>query len=124
MENIPLNELYKFIERLKEKSETVPVIVEGKRDYWILNKLGMKNIYTLSGKRYTDLLEEIPETTEEVILLTDLDPQGEKIFKKLKTLFEKFNIKVDSSFRDELNKFEIVEVEQLRELIFGDRTKD
>jgi 5S rRNA maturation endonuclease (ribonuclease M5) len=119
-----IKELYDFINRLREKSKTVPVIVEGKRDFWILNRLGIKNIYTISGKRYTDLLEEIPENTEEVILLTDLDPQGEKIFKKLKALLEKFNLKADNSFKEELKKFGIVEVEQLRELIFGDRTKD
>ena len=116
-----LKAIYDFINRLKEKSKSTPVIVEGKRDYWILNRLGIQNIYTIAGKRYTDLLEELPETTEEVILLTDLDQQGEKIFKKLKALLEKFNLRVYSSFRQELKKFGIVEVEQLKEVIFGNR---
>jgi len=114
-----LHEIYQFIERLKKKSSKIPVIVEGKRDYWILHKLGVKNIYTISGKRYTDLLGELPETTDEVILLTDLDKQGEKIFKTLKKLFENSNLKVDCSFREELKKFDIQEVEELRKLIFG-----
>jgi len=123
MDSETLKALYDFINRLREKSKAVPVIVEGKRDYRILHKLGIQNIYTLSGKRYTDLLEEIPETTEEVIILTDLDQQGEKIFKKLKSLFEKFNLKVDDSFRKELKKFGILEVEHLKEIIFGNRQR-
>ena len=123
MDSETLKALYDFINRLREKSKSVPVIVEGKRDYRILHKLGIQNIYTLSGKRYTDLLEEIPETTEEVIILTDLDQQGEKIFKKLKSLFEKFNLKVDDSFRKELKKFGILEVEHLSEIIFGNRQR-
>ena len=104
---------FEFVKHLKEKSKSIPVIVEGKNDEKILRRFGVKNIRTLSGKNYFDLLEELPENTEEVILLTDTDKQGEKIFKKLKSIFESQNIKVDGSFREFLKKFGIKEVENL-----------
>jgi 5S rRNA maturation endonuclease (ribonuclease M5) len=108
-----------FLTLLREKSQKVPVIVEGKNDEKILKRFGIKNIYTLSGKNYFDLVEELPENTEEVILLTDVDPQGEKIFKKLSEVLEKYNIKADGSFRKYLKELGIFEVEQLREIVFG-----
>jgi len=108
-----------FITTLREKSENIPVIVEGKRDRDFLKRFGINNIYTLSGKNYHDLLEELPEDTTEVILLTDIDKQGEKIFKKLKGLLESQNITVDGSFRRYLKTLGVKEVEQLQEVLLG-----
>jgi len=107
-----------FITSLREKSKSVPVIVEGKNDEKLLRRFGIKNIYTISGKNYFDLVERLGEQTREVILLTDVDPQGEKIFKKLSQILEGFNIKVDSGFREYLKKLGVKEVEQLRLLLF------
>jgi 5S rRNA maturation endonuclease (ribonuclease M5) len=107
-----------FITLLRESSQTTPVIVEGKNDERFLKRFGIKNIYTLSGKNYFDLLEEIGEDTDEVILLTDVDPQGEKIFKKLSQILERFNVKVNSSFREYLKRLGVQEVEELGHLLF------
>jgi 5S rRNA maturation endonuclease (ribonuclease M5) len=106
-------ELFLFLKELKEASLNKPVIVEGKRDREFLNRFGVKNVLTISGKRYTDLLGEIPPETEEVVLLVDVDAQGEKIFRKLKGLFQRFNLKVDASFREKLKEFGVEEVEHL-----------
>jgi 5S rRNA maturation endonuclease (ribonuclease M5) len=112
-------ELFKFFSDLRKISKSVPIIVEGKRDKQLLSRFGIKNVLTLSGKNYFDLIEEIPENVQRVVLLVDIDPQGEKIFKKLKQILEQSNIQVDDSFRERFKTFGIEEVEKLQELIFG-----
>jgi len=107
-----------FITSLREKSQFVSVIVEGKNDVAVLKRFGIKNLIPISGKNYFDLLEEIPDDTAEVVLLTDVDRQGEKIFKTLKRIFESQGLKVDGSFRKFLKKLGIEEVEQLKDLLF------
>jgi len=119
MEN-PQREIFKeFVTRLREVSEKYPVLVEGKRDFFVLKRFGIKNIYTLSGKNYFDLVEELPPETEKVVLLTDVDKQGEKIFRKLSEVLKRYNIEVDGSFREYLRRLGIEEVEHLGEVIFG-----
>ncbi len=108
---------------MREVSQNTPVVVEGKRDYQLLRRLGIKNLHQLSGKNYFDLLEEIGEETPEVVLLVDLDRQGEKIFQKLKRIFEQSGLKVVDSFREELKEFGVEEVEHLGLLIFGEVPK-
>ena len=107
-----------FLNSLRKKSQSVPVIVEGKNDVATLKRFGIKNIIPISGKNYFDLLEEIPEDTTEVVLLTDVDKQGEKIFKTLKKILESQGLKVDGFFRKYLKRLGIEEVEQLRDLFF------
>ena len=109
---------YEFIKNLREASKKYPVVVEGKRDFFFLKRFGIRNIYTLSGKNYTDLAESIPPEVEKVILLTDVDKQGEKIFKKLSQVFKRYNIEVDGSFREYLKRLGVEEVEHLGELLF------
>jgi 5S rRNA maturation endonuclease (ribonuclease M5) len=50
-----------FITRLREKSQRVPVIVEGKNDEKFLKRFGIKNIYTLSGKITSTSLRNFPK---------------------------------------------------------------
>ena len=115
----PQRELFnEFINRLKEASEKYPVLVEGKRDLFILKRFGVKNIYTLSGKNYTDFVESLPDDVEKVVLLTDVDKQGEKIFRKLSEVLRRYNIAVDGSFREYLRRLGIEEVEHLGEIVF------
>jgi len=111
----PFNE---FITRLREASRRYPVLVEGKRDLFTLKRFGIKNVYTLSGQNYFDLVESLPEDTERVVLLTDVDKQGERIFKKLSEVLGRYNIEVDGSFREYLRRLGIEEVEELSGLTF------
>ncbi len=115
----PLKVFWEFVNLLRERSKTVPVIVEGKNDEKLLKRFGVKNIYTLSGKNYFDLVEGLPEDAEEVILLTDVDPHGERIFKKLSGVLSKYGIKVDGSFREYLKRLGVEEVEHLGEILFN-----
>lgn len=118
--NDPQRELFnEFIARLREASKKYPVLVEGKRDLFTLRRFGVRNIYTLSGKNYIDFVESLPDETERVILLVDVDKQGEKIFRNLSEVLKRYNIAVDGSFREYLKRLGIEEVEHLGELLLG-----
>ncbi|MDQ7055960.1 MAG: toprim domain-containing protein [Persephonella sp.] len=106
--------LKEWIKRLKDfsKSDGIVVIVEGKRDRDKLKKAGVEHIYSIRGRRFYDILEEL-ENSRKVVILTDLDRQGEKICKKLSHMFQKEGIPVDTAFRESLKKFEIKHIEEI-----------
>ena len=93
-------------------NENVSVLVEGKRDVRVLENLGVENLFPLKGKRFYDVLEELEDKIL-VILLFDLDKQGEKIFQKFLFIFQREGIPVDVSFREYLKQFDIEEIEHL-----------
>jgi len=106
--------LKEWIDRLKSFSSTdgVVILVEGKNDSNKLKELGVKNVYPLKGKRFYDVLEEL-ENSSMVVILTDLDKQGEKIFQKMSTILQREGIPVDNLFRKALKKFEIKHIEDI-----------
>ncbi|WP_457635323.1 toprim domain-containing protein [Persephonella sp.] len=109
-----MESLDEWIERLKavsQKKGTV-VVVEGKKDKHKLEKFGIRNIYQIKGKRFYDILEDL-ENSSYVVMLTDLDKQGEKIFSRLKFILEREGIPVDRFFRQELKKFGIKHIEDI-----------
>ncbi|WP_456400789.1 toprim domain-containing protein [Persephonella sp.] len=88
------------------------ILVEGKRDKYNLRKIGIKNVIPLQGKKFYDILE-IVEDCNEVILLFDLDKQGEKIFLKFYKILRREGIPVNIEFREYLKNFEVKEIENL-----------
>ena len=97
--------LKRFIVELRKFSYTHPnwaVVVEGKRDKQVLEKLGVENVVDLKGRKFHDVAESLAENYEGVVLLTDLDPEGEAIFQKLGRILENYRLKVDGSFREML----------------------
>ncbi len=101
--------------KLREESKDKVVVVEGKRDRIRLEKMGIRNILELSGKRIAD----IPDLLEnefgagEVILLTDLDDFGDKLGDKLDRILQGQNYRVDHKFREYLRTQNIVHIEDL-----------
>ncbi len=116
--------VFKSFSHWKEKlqqygnMDNVFIIVEGKNDESVLSKWQIKNIVTLKGKRLYDVVEEL-ELADLCIILVDIDKQGEKLFKKLKFLFEREGIPVETSFREYLKNFPIKEIEELPVLETG-----
>ncbi|MFN3976591.1 MAG: toprim domain-containing protein [Aquificaceae bacterium] len=104
--------LTEWIKKLKEASQDRAVLVEGKRDKRALTKLGVKNVFTLEGKRFSDL-PDLLEGYREVILLFDLDKHGERINQKVKTLLASEGYILIEEFREELRKIGIFYVEDL-----------
>ncbi|RLI97735.1 MAG: hypothetical protein DRP00_03620, partial [Candidatus Aenigmatarchaeota archaeon] len=85
-----------FIENIEKEIRNVEnsqIIVEGKKDREVLEKLGFKNVVEISGKSLSEILKEIKK--DSVILLTDFDSEGEKLAKRLYNFLKIYGIKVD-----------------------------
>jgi len=95
-----MNDIEDFIDKLKQVKL---IIVEGKKDKAALEKFGIKNIFVLNGPLYKNI-EEISEKAKEVVILTDLDKEGRKLFSRFNSRLQERGIKVDNSFREFLFK--------------------
>ncbi len=101
-----------WLKRLREVSQNSAVLVEGKRDRHALQRFGVKNIFTLEGKRFTDI-PELLEGFERVVLLFDLDEHGERINSKIKEILTKQGYILIEEFREELRNKGILYVEDI-----------
>ncbi|WP_051654164.1 toprim domain-containing protein [Persephonella sp. KM09-Lau-8] len=111
MEFISLKDWLERLKAFSEKEKTV-VLVEGKKDKQKLEKFGISHIYSIKGKKFYDILEEL-ENENLVIILTDLDKQGEKISSKISSMFQREGIPVDLEFREYLKNFDIKHIEDI-----------
>lgn len=100
--NKETGEFIKHIEKIKY-SNTI-VIVEGKKDRAALNKFGITNIIELTKKPLFQIVEEVANSNEECIILTDLDKKGKEIYGKLNSDLQKHGVKVNNKFRNFLFK--------------------
>lgn len=92
-------------EEWKEKIQQTEkvIIVEGKKDKEALNSLGVKNIVIINGPLYK-VVEDVAEITNEVVILTDFDREGRKLYGFLKSNFQRNGVKIDTYFREFLMK--------------------
>jgi len=95
-------EFSKHIEKIKNSN--VIVIVEGKKDRAALNKFGISNIIELSKKPLFQIVEEVANSNDECIILTDLDRKGKEIYGKLNSDLQKHGVKINNKFRNFLFK--------------------
>jgi len=107
-------ELLKLLKENKDKQ----VIVEGKRDKNALCLLGFKKIITLNKGLY-ETTEKLKE--KEVLILTDFDPEGKKIAKKLNSFLQPQRYKVDRETRRKIGfvfiRLKIRKIEELRSVL-------
>lgn len=76
--------LKKELDRLLLELQEGKIIVEGKKDKIALNKIGLKNVYTLQGD-YRRIVENLKQkNVQKVFILTDFDRRGEELAEKLK----------------------------------------
>ncbi|MEM4245533.1 MAG: toprim domain-containing protein [Candidatus Nanoarchaeia archaeon] len=80
------------------------VIVEGEKDKLALSKLGIKNVVAISRKPLFSFVEEISKKHMEIVILTDLDSEGRRLYSTLRRDFQKNGIRVDRKFREILFK--------------------
>ena len=79
------------------------IIVEGKKDRKSLENLGLKNIKEINkGDNLVEFADRI--TAKKIIILTDFDRRGALLKKRLKELLETTGRRVDTKYREELNK--------------------
>lgn len=99
-----------WLEKLKNSKKLI--IVEGKKDKLSLEELGVKNIVSISRKPLYSFIEGI--NAKEVIILTDLDKTGRKLYSVLKHNLQAKGIKIDAYFREYLFKHsKITQIEGL-----------
>jgi len=95
-------EFLDFIDKIR--ASNIMVIVEGKKDKIALEKLGINNIVELSKKPIFQIVEEIADSNDECIILTDLDKEGKQLYSKLNSNLQKHGVKVNNRFREFLFK--------------------
>jgi len=86
------------------------IIVEGKNDKRALNKLGIENVYQIDKPIYL-LIENISQKKKEVIILTDFDKTGRKLYSKIKHELQRKGIKINDKYRKFLSRKKITHVE-------------
>ncbi|MEM4397004.1 MAG: toprim domain-containing protein [Candidatus Woesearchaeota archaeon] len=114
-----LKDLYDEIDYIKKGNFII--IVEGKKDKKALLDLGVNEnkIFFLKKDIYSFSLEisKKLEKDDKVIILTDFDNEGIKLYKKIKEVLEKEHVKINNNLRERIKKLEIKHIEGLHSYI-------
>ncbi|MDP3727902.1 MAG: toprim domain-containing protein [bacterium] len=89
------------------------ILVEGKKDKRALEILGCRKVLTLEDKALFEVVESI--NTKEIVLLTDLDSEGKKLYSQLKRMFSQRGVLIDNHLRLILFKHKVSHIESLHE---------
>lgn len=96
-------DILSFLQKLEE-TET-PIIVEGKNDRAALEQLGLHQIITLDKKPIFKIIEHLlTANIREIAILTDLDSEGKKLYRKLNHECSQRGIRVNNQLRHFLLK--------------------
>jgi 5S rRNA maturation endonuclease (ribonuclease M5) len=108
------DQIYQFELEMRGK-EGIPVIVEGQRDRRSLARLGFTHIIDISGKPLDEVVSLVKrEGHKTAIILTDLDPEGERMTHLLASLCEAQGIRPDLSVRRRIaDVFGVFQIEEL-----------
>ncbi len=91
-----MDDIQGWIEELQQAEKLI--VVEGKKDVAALNKLGITNVKSLNTQPIFAFADNLIEN--EIVILTDLDPAGRKLYHQLKKALVNRGKKVDSKFRE------------------------
>ncbi len=102
------------MDKFLKLSLDIPIIVEGKRDYNALRKIGFRGeIYCIGKKPLIDVCYKVAKNHRRVFLLFDFDKKGRYLYKKVKRILSELGVVTDDSLREFFKKFDIVEIEQI-----------
>lgn len=89
-----------ILEGLQEANETIPILVEGKRDVRALENLGLDGVILVvhRGKTLLEISEDIADLYEEVILLLDWDRKGRQLAQRIKSNLISLGVKVNDDY--------------------------
>lgn len=105
-----LDVLRELIELLKNLD--IPIIVEGPRDQDALEAFDITNVHQLTRSLEAEA-ESIAKSNKGVVILTDLDAEGKRLYSSLKRLFTDLGVKVFDKPRELLFKTKLRQVEGL-----------
>ena len=100
-----------WVEQLQHDNSSL-VIVEGQKDKRALNKLGIENVYSIDKPIYL-MIESIIEKNKQVIILTDFDKTGRKLYARIKHDLQRNGIKINDKYRKFLSRCKITHLEGL-----------
>ena len=90
------------------------ILVEGKNDRKVLEKMGLENIFEISGKQLDTVADILKTKQQKVIILTDYDKEGIRQYKRLKSLLLANDIKTSDSIRRDFKRnFLVNKIEEL-----------
>ena len=82
------------------------VIVEGKKDVKALKSLEINNAIPINGKPLSTFAYTLYKNgAKDIVILTDYDNEGNRLYKKLKSLLERYKLFVDSRLRNKLKQY-------------------
>ena len=97
-----LEELLEVLARLSEEAASgVPVLVEGRSDVKALRELGVEGLLVAvraGRKPMADLALELASRADEVIVLTDFDPEGREQAREWARELERVGLRANLSF--------------------------
>src|SRR3989338_8252850 len=96
------DEFLELIEELKQNNTMI--VVEGKKDDFALQELGLKNIIELSKKPLFAVVEQISDSCRECAILTDLDKKGKELYGKLSSDLQLRGVRINNKLRNFLFK--------------------
>lgn len=106
------DEFREAIEKVRVSGKLV--IVEGVKDKRALQQFGITNVLMLSKKPLYAVAEEAANKSKDVIILTDLDSEGKKVYAKLNTNLQHLGVRIDDEFRAFLFSTKIRQIEGLK----------
>ncbi len=112
-ESEQINELLDEIQR-----EGLLVIVEGLKDKRALEGLGIVRVFSLNKPLYA-AVEEVAAKEKEIVLLTDLDEEGKKLYHRLSIDLQRHGVKVNNKLREFLFTTKLRHIEGLTSYLQG-----
>lgn len=101
-------ELSEWISELRKCGKLI--VVEGKKDKRALESLGVSEVYILKKPLFA-AAEEIAGMSKDVVILTDLDRTGKRIYAKLNSDLQSLGVRIDNRLREELFKTKVRQIE-------------
>ncbi len=103
---------------IKEKNLEVPIIVEGKKDVQALRELGFKGriIKIKTSRTVFRIIESLRETDDEVIILTDWDRAGSRLFYRIKRACKANTLSFNPGLRKQLIKYTKTDIKDVESL--------
>lgn len=102
------------IQEMLEEMKDFYVLVEGINDKIALQRQGLKKIITINKRPIYLVAEDIAKKTNQVIILTDFDKEGEKLKKRILSEASQFSVVEDKILR--LTFFKKTKIRQVEEL--------
>jgi 5S rRNA maturation endonuclease (ribonuclease M5) len=93
------------------KRRNLLVLVEGKKDKCALESLGIMRVAVLKKPLFS-VVEELSSEVE-IVLLTDLDDEGKKLYHRISVDLQKHGVKINNKLREFLFKTKLRHIEGL-----------